>query len=193
MAGWLQLDNRSESVATMTKEKSKSAATLAPNIASVVLPEKPKVPEFSRKTDMPKTQENEIKTPVHQEVTKMVSETVKRVQQEATVEAARSMSEENRAVPQNRRTVSNQRRTMNAGLEILDDDFVVSLVENIESDDHNDVTMRIIGFNELLRRESLDLVNSNAMADYGRDEQCLYGKDIQCEAIKELARRTAGL
>jgi hypothetical protein len=78
-----------------------------------------------------------------------------------------------------------------SGMEILELDFLLSIVENTESDDGNDVTMRKLNFNELLRREQLDTIDSTALKVYAKNEDKLYGKVIQCEAMKELTKRTS--
>jgi hypothetical protein len=77
------------------------------------------------------------------------------------------------------------------GMEMLELDFLLSIVDNIKGDDKNDVMMRKLNFDELIRREQLGEIDSNALKIYARDEGGLYGKDIQCEAIKELTVRTA--
>jgi hypothetical protein len=77
------------------------------------------------------------------------------------------------------------------GMEILDLDFLLSVVENAEGNDKNDVTMRRLTFDELLRREQQDTIDSNALKVYAINEGGLYGKVIQCEAMKVLTERTA--
>ena len=81
-------------------------------------------------------------------------------------------------------------RDLGSGMEMLEMDFLLSVVENTKGEDKNDVTMRKLVFNELLRREQLDAIDSNALKMYTVDESSLYGKDIQCEAMKKLAERT---
>lgn len=76
------------------------------------------------------------------------------------------------------------------GMEILDLDFLLSIVENTEGNDKNDVTMRRLTFDELLRREQLDTIDSNALKVYAINDGDLYGKVIQCEAMKVLTERT---
>jgi len=82
-------------------------------------------------------------------------------------------------------------RDLAGGMEMLKLDFLLSVVENAEGDDKNDVMMRRLNFNELLRREQLNEIDSDALKVYVVDEGNLYGKDIQCQAIKELTVRTA--
>jgi hypothetical protein len=77
-----------------------------------------------------------------------------------------------------------------SGMEILELDFLLSIIENIDGDDKNDVTMRRLNFNELFRREQLDTIDSSALKVYAKNERNLYGKVIQCEAMKELTKRT---
>ena len=82
-------------------------------------------------------------------------------------------------------------RDLAGGMEMLKLDFLLSVVENAEGDDKNDVMMRKLNFNELLRREQLNEIDSDALKVYAVDEGILYGKDIQFQAIKELTVRTA--
>jgi len=82
-------------------------------------------------------------------------------------------------------------RDLAGGMEMLELDFLLSIVEKTGSDDKKDVMMRKLNFNELLRREQLNEIDSNALKVYAVDEGNLYGKDIQCQAIKELTVRTA--
>jgi len=76
------------------------------------------------------------------------------------------------------------------GMELLELDFLLSIVEETKGDDKNDVTMRRLTFDELLRREKQDRIDSNALAVYAVNKYDLYGKNIQCEAMKELTKRT---
>ncbi|MDD5064242.1 MAG: hypothetical protein PHQ35_05730 [Phycisphaerae bacterium] len=76
------------------------------------------------------------------------------------------------------------------GMEILDLDFLLSIVENTEGNDKNDVAMRRLTFDELIRREQQDAIDSNALKVYAMNEGELYGKVIQCEAMKVLTERT---
>jgi len=82
-------------------------------------------------------------------------------------------------------------RDLAGGMEMLELDFLLSIVERTKGDDKNDVVMRKLDFNELIRREQLNEIDSNALKVYAMDESNLYGKDIQCAAIKELTIRTA--
>ena len=82
-------------------------------------------------------------------------------------------------------------RDLAGGMEMLKLDFLLSVVENAEGDDKNDVMMRKLNFNELLHREQLNEIDGNALKVYAVDEGNLYGKDIQFQAIKELTVRTA--
>ena len=82
-------------------------------------------------------------------------------------------------------------KDLHGGMDLLELDFLLSIVENTRGNDPNDVTMRKLNFNEILRREKQNQIDSNALAVYVVNSGNLYGKDIQCEATKELARRTA--
>jgi len=83
-------------------------------------------------------------------------------------------------------------KDLTGGMELLELDFLVSVVENTNGDDKNDVIIRKFSFNELLRRKKLGQVSSNALKVYTIDEGNLYGKEIQCVAMKELSHRTTG-
>jgi hypothetical protein len=82
-------------------------------------------------------------------------------------------------------------RDLAGGMEMLELEFLLSVVEEAGGDDKNDVAMRQLNFNELIRREQVNEIDSNALKIYARDGGGLYGKDIQCEAIRELTVRTA--
>ena len=80
---------------------------------------------------------------------------------------------------------------LNSGMELLKLDFLLSIVQDTDGDNKNDVTMRKLNFNELVRRAKLDQVSSSVLKVYAINRGNLYDKAIQCEAISELARRTA--
>ena len=75
-------------------------------------------------------------------------------------------------------------------MEILELDFLLGVVENTKSYDKNNVMIRNLSFDELLRREQLAVVDSKALNVYAINDGNLYNKDIQCCAMKELAERT---
>jgi len=85
---------------------------------------------------------------------------------------------------------SNRNKDLAGGMEILDLDFLLSIVENTTGNDKNDVIMRKLTFDELLRRDELDTIDSNALKMYAINDANLYGKTIQCEAMKVLTERT---
>jgi hypothetical protein len=90
-----------------------------------------------------------------------------------------------------KKLVEKKSKDLQSGMELLESGFLLSIVENTEDGDQNDLTMRKLNFNELLRRRKLDQVNSKALKVYAINRRNLYGKDIQCEAMRELAERTA--
>jgi hypothetical protein len=81
-------------------------------------------------------------------------------------------------------------RNLAGGMEMLEMDFLLGVIENTDGDDKNDVAMRKLSFNEVLRRNQQSEMDSSSLTVYGIDEKDLYGKDIQCAALKELTRRT---
>ena len=82
-------------------------------------------------------------------------------------------------------------KDLQSGMELLELDFLLSVVEDTQSDNSNTVTMRKLSFDELVRRNKLHTVDSNALKVYAKNIDSLYGKTIQCEAIEQLAERTA--
>jgi hypothetical protein len=88
-------------------------------------------------------------------------------------------------------TAGKGERDLTGGMELLELDFLVGVIDNTEGHDEKDVTMRKLAFDELLRRKHLGAVASVALKVYATSRGNLYGKDIQCEAMKELTERTA--
>ena len=87
-------------------------------------------------------------------------------------------------------TRSNRNKDLAGGMELLDLDFLLSIVENTDGSDKNDVSMRKFTFDELVRRQQQDTIDSNALKVYAINDGSLYGKVIQCEAMKVLTDRT---
>jgi hypothetical protein len=79
---------------------------------------------------------------------------------------------------------------LESGMELLELDFLLGVIENTDGDDKNDVTMRKLAFNEITRRQQQNEIDSFALKVYAINDNNLYGKDIQCEAMKELSLRT---
>lgn len=81
-------------------------------------------------------------------------------------------------------------RDLNSGMEILDLDFLVKVVENTKGRSKKDLQMRKLIFNELLRRDQVAAVDSKTLRIYTINKKKLYDKKIQCGAMKALAERT---
>jgi hypothetical protein len=81
-------------------------------------------------------------------------------------------------------------KDLQSGMELLELDFLLSVVENTKGNSQNDVIIRKLNFNEVLRREKLSQVKSKVLTVYAINRGNLYGKDIQCRAMEELAERT---
>jgi hypothetical protein len=90
------------------------------------------------------------------------------------------------AAPQN---AKRRGRDLGSGMELLELDFILDVVENTTGSEDAEITMRQLCFKELHRRESMHEVGSAALKVYATNGKT-YGKDIQCEAMKELALRT---
>lgn len=81
-------------------------------------------------------------------------------------------------------------RDLTSGMEILDLDFLVKIVEKTRGKNKKNVTMRQLVFNELARREQLSAISSKTLNFYTINKGNIYDKNIQCEAMAELAKRT---
>lgn len=81
-------------------------------------------------------------------------------------------------------------KDLHSGMELLELNFLLSIVENTDDEDEKDVIIRKLNFKELLRRGKLNEADSNALKIYAINKGNRYGKDIQCEAMKNLAERT---
>ncbi|MHC4720358.1 MAG: hypothetical protein ACYSYT_07770 [Planctomycetota bacterium] len=88
-------------------------------------------------------------------------------------------------------TAGKREKDLTGGMELLEPDFLVGILDNTEGHDEKDVTMRKLAFDELLHRKHLGAVASVALKVYATNRGNLYDKDIQCEAMKELTERTA--
>jgi len=82
-------------------------------------------------------------------------------------------------------------KDLHSGMDLLELDFLLNIVENTKGNGQNDVAMRKLNFNEVLRRDKLNQVNSKVLTVYAINKGDLYDKDIQCKAMEELAKRTA--
>lgn len=81
-------------------------------------------------------------------------------------------------------------RDMNGGMEILELDFLLSVIENTDATTDNDIMMRKLAFNELIRTNRVNEIESQSLKVYAIDEHGWFTKDIQCESFKELTTRT---
>ena len=77
------------------------------------------------------------------------------------------------------------------GMEMLDTDFILDVIENLQETEQTDIAMRKIGFSEILRRGLESMIDSRALRVYAIDADLHYGRHIKCQAMQELARRTA--
>jgi hypothetical protein len=83
-----------------------------------------------------------------------------------------------------------KKKDLVSGMEILELDFLLSIVEKTKGKNKKDVTMRKLAFNELIRREQVAAVDSKALNFYTLNKRNIYEKNIQCIAMKALAERT---
>lgn len=123
---------------------------------------------------------------------KCVGVFLKTAQPEAvTKESGFDLDAVDTASPQKQKSELDNKRELAGGMEMLELDFLVNIVEKTKGNDEKDVMMRKLSFNELLRRKQLKAADSNALKVYAVNKGNLYGKDIQCRAMKELTERTA--
>ncbi len=76
------------------------------------------------------------------------------------------------------------------GMELLDLNFLLKAVSDTGHNSKADITMHKLIFKELIRREKLGEIESKVLKEYALNKGSLYSRDVQCEAIKELASRT---
>lgn len=81
-------------------------------------------------------------------------------------------------------------RDLHGGMELLSIDFLLDIVENVDSTDEAEVGMRKLGLHELMRTSRISEVDSNVLRYYCMDEDGVFDRQIQFEAMKELAERT---
>ncbi len=111
----------------------------------------------------------------------------------ATRSALVPLDSSNISNQQKAKRLSSRKRTRNTkgGMDLLDLDILLQVVHNTEGKDENDVTIRKLAFNELIRRQNQNCINSIALTIYAVNKGKLYDKGIQCEAMRELAGRTS--
>ncbi len=85
---------------------------------------------------------------------------------------------------------SSKERDLAGGMEMLEMDFLLGVIESTKSNDKNNVMLQKVSFNELVRRGELKTADSKALKAYAINKGSLYDKRIQYEALKELAQRT---
>lgn len=81
-------------------------------------------------------------------------------------------------------------KDMYSGMELLELEFLVAVVEDAEGNDEAGVVMRRLCFNELVRSDQRHEISSNTLKVYAMDIDGLYGKQVQCQAMLELTERT---
>jgi hypothetical protein len=125
-------------------------------------------------------------------VSQIVADAKERIQRGNEECASESVAEPEPAAPiVHERSHAGRQRDKGGGMELLDEPFLVDMVERAGGGDERDVRLRRLCFAELVRRGRLDLVSSQILADYAVDRSRVGEKAIQCEAIRELSRRTA--
>lgn len=82
------------------------------------------------------------------------------------------------------------KKDLAGGMELLELDFLLGVVENTNGNGKNDVMIRKLSFNELLHRRKLSAIDSSTLKVYAKDAKSVYDKDIQCGAMNELSQRT---
>ena len=81
-------------------------------------------------------------------------------------------------------------RDLTSGMELLDLDFLMKIIKKTRGKNKKNVAMREMVFKELARRERLSALSSKTLNFYTINKGNVYDKNIQCEAMMELAKRT---
>jgi hypothetical protein len=82
-------------------------------------------------------------------------------------------------------------RDLRSGMELLASDFLARVVERTGEVSRQDIEMRRLCFEELIRRGELAALSSDALKVYILDDNGHFGKSIRCDAMKELSSRTS--
>ena len=85
---------------------------------------------------------------------------------------------------------SKRQADLQGGMELLENEFLIELVSDIDHSEDSDVEMHKLCFMELVHRGRLKNMDSSIIKAYAKNERHLYGKDVQCLAMKELASRS---
>ena len=157
-------------VATPTAEPATKQAGNSVIVKSVAHPGKPKVP---------------LPAPVA--VKPAAVETVVQTKQEKPRVTPAKMP-----ASQNKVETTQTNRDMQSGMELLGVEFVLDLAEKTDFDTRDEAVMHNIGLNELIRRGSFELIDSNTLAAYVTNDGNFYSTQIQCSAMQVLAQRTVG-
>jgi hypothetical protein len=83
-----------------------------------------------------------------------------------------------------------KKRDTKTGLEIVNREFLVEVVERTDAVDNLDISMRSMCFDELVRRNELSALSSEALKVYVLNESEFFSKTIRREAMTQLAGRT---
>lgn len=138
--------------------------------------------------------ESVTKTERVQEVKEMETTTITKTQAKqgryATIGISGNNKEAKAAEKKARNEAAKRGRDLHGGLELLELDFLLDMVENIEGIEEYDLTMRKLSFHELARTSRLSEIDSGVLKYYCVDEDGLYDRRTQCEAMQELSART---
>ncbi len=152
------------------------------NKTEVVVPEK--MPDAKRIT------KNERGQKVKEMETTTITKTQTKQGRYATIGRSGNSKGEAAAEKKAHSEAKKRGRDLHGGMELLDLDFLLDIVENTESADEHDMTMRKLSFHELARTGRLSEIDSDGLKYFCMDEDGLYDKRMQCEAMQELVTRT---
>ena len=177
---WQMLGKKKASGITNITTKKGPIVSNGVRIASVAIPQIPSMPGI--RDVKVETKKEAIMEPI-KEVMEMTDSNYVESEVIETTDTAKV---------HNSKSVGQKRgKVLSSGMELLELDFLLMTVENTNGSDSNDVNMRRMCFTEILRREQIQEIDSNALAVYSINPDSLYGKAIQCQAMMELAARTA--
>jgi hypothetical protein len=161
----------------------------AAGASGATVPQRPTIPTVVAQTNAGGVQQVQPS----QRVKKMHSATIgdhPRSKQDDFASTASSFVDDPSEQPQ-KRSKEKKARDLQGGMDLLELDFLLKVVENTQDTVANDVSMRTLCFNELIRTRRVSKIDSNSLSVYAVDRGGHYGKDIQLAAMKQLTKRTA--
>ena len=169
-----------------------------PRVAKVTHPQRPIIPSAVQSKQptaaAPRASATQVITengPAEKPVSQNRKVQMENIQTKTQASAGRKATQTEKVEKLRASIADSPDRDLKSGMETLDLNFMLAKVEDTDANNENDIVIRTLNFYELARTDQLDKLDSGALKVYAYDLENQFGKDIQCHAIKELARRTA--